>query len=400
MSIQKRYPRKLDASGRAIIGPDGKPVEDRAHPTYRVQRADRDAMTGRRRNVTIGTYRTKREAEAAERDALQQRDRGTLLDPVKTTVGELLAEWLRTKANDVSPQSLKDYEITIRRHLKPALGNVLVQQLTADRVQAQYDQWTAAGSSARQVRGCHLRLSQSLDYAVKRHIVYVNVCGNVSPPRLQSKKADVWNAAEVRRFLETAPVDSLSPLWHLLVLEGMRRGEALGLRWQDVNWERGTAHIVQTVAPDKSNRGEPIIQDRTKTKTSARTVRLTPDTIALVKEHRKRQAERRLAAVEWADHDLIVCTSKGTPINPNNVTRSFDAVVKRAGLRRIRVHDLRHTHATMLLRSGVHPKVVSERLGHASIAITLDTYSQVLPDSQDAAADAMSAIMAGVREQA
>ena len=400
MAIQKRYPTKLDAHGKAVIGPDGKPVQDRAHPRYRVQIAERDPVTGKRRNRTVGTYRTKREAEAEERDALRRQERGTLLDPSKTTVGQLLDEWLRTKAKGVSPQSLKDYEITIRRHLKPALGNVLVQKLTAERAQAQYDAWTAEGYSARQVRGCHLRLSQALDYAVKRHIVYVNVCGTVSPPRVASKKADVWDTAEVRRFLDSVTDENLSPLWHLLVLEGMRRGEALGLRWSDVNWERGTAHIVQTVAPDKSNRGEPIIQDRTKTKTSARTVRLTPDTIAHLKEHRKRQAERRLAAAAWADHDLIVCTGKGTPINPNNVTRSFDAIVKRAGLRRIRVHDLRHTHATMLLRSGVHPKVVSERLGHASIAITLDTYSHVLPDSQDAAADAMSALLARVKEQA
>ncbi len=180
----------------------------------------------------------------------------------------------------------------------------------------------------------------------------------------------------------------------------MRRGEALGLRWQDVNWDRGTAHIVQTVAPDKNSRGEPVIQERTKTKASARTVRLTADTLAMLREHRKQWAERKIAAETWADHDLIVCTAKGTPINPNNVSRSFELIVQRAGVRRIRVHDLRHSHATMLLRQGVAAKIVSERLGHASIGITLDTYSHVLPDMQDTAADAMSAIMAGGKIQA
>jgi integrase len=374
-------------------GKDGK-------PQYRVRIAGHDPVTGRRQNLTIGTYRTKREAEREERDALQHRDRGTLLNPATLTVGKLLDEWLTTKANEVSSQSLKDYEITIRLHLKPALGAVLVQKLNADRVQAQYDAWTAAGMSARQIRGCHLRLSQALDHAVKRNIIYVSVCSNVSPPRLSTKKADVWDTTEAMTFLEGAAKDSLSPLWHLLLLEGLRRGEALGLRWQDMNWERGTAHIVQTVAPDKSSRGEPIIQDRTKTKASARTVRLTPDTLALLKEHRKRWAERKVAAETWADHDLIVCTSKGTAVNPNNVTRSFDLIVKRAGLRRITPHGLRHTHATMLLKGGVSAKVVSERLGHASIAITLDTYSHVLPDMQDAAADAMSAIMAAAKVQA
>ncbi len=369
------------------VGKDGKPA-------YRVRIATHDPVTGKRRNVTEGTYRTKKDAERAERDALSRRDRGTLLDPSRTTVAELLDEWLRVKANDVSPQSHTDYEITCRLHLKPALGGVLVQKLTADRVQAQYDAWRGAGLSARQIRGCHLRLSQALDYAVSRNVVYANVCRNTTPPRLEPKKPDVWEGDEVKRFIRIAANEPLAPLWHLLVLEGMRRGEALGLRWKDLNWERGTAHVVQTVAPDKTNRGAPIIQNRTKTRAASRSVKLTGETLALLKDHRKSQTERRLAASEWHDFDLIVCTSKGTPINPNNVSRSFEVLVKRASLRRIRVHDLRHTHATLLLKQGMPAKVVSERLGHASIAITLDTYSHVLPDMQDAAAEAISSILA------
>jgi integrase len=160
-----------------------------------------------------------------------------------------------------------------------------------------------------------------------------------------------------------------------------------------LNWERGTAHIVQTVAADKSNRGAAFIQDRAKTKAASRTVRLTAETLAVLREHLIAQNQRRSQSDTWHDNDLIVCTSYGTPVNPNNVSRSFQALVRASGVRRIRVHDLRHTHASLLLRAGVSAKVVSERLGHASIAITLDTYSHVLPDMQDAAADAMSAIV-------
>ncbi len=386
MSIQKR------------TGKDGK-------PHYRVQVAAADATTGKRRNVTVGTYRTRREAQDAEREAIQRRDRGTLLDPSTATVGELLDEWLASIAGTVTEQTRKDYEITIRLHLKPAFGAVRVQKLTAAAIDAQYRAWQDAKKTPRFIRGAHLRLSQALAYAVARGIIYVNPCGTVKPPTLATKKADVWTAAEAATFLHTAmhrPVltrggdsgvrrpDDLTPLWHLLLLEGMRRGEALGLRWSDVNWERGTAHIVQTVAADKTNRGAAIVQDRAKTKASARTVRLTPDTLAILKDHRKAQLERRLQAETWHDHGLIVCTGNGTPVNPNNVSRSFEALVKAAEVRRIRVHDLRHTHATLLLLSGEHPKVVSERLGHASVAITLDTYSHVLPDSQDGAARAIS----------
>lgn len=393
MSIQKR------------AGKDGK-------PHYRVQIAVTDPTTGKRRNVTAGTYRTRREAEAAEREAIRRRERGTLLDPSTATVATLLDEWLASMQGRVSSQTLKDYEITCRLHLKTAFGAVRVQKLTTDAVRAQYRLWQDAGKTPRHIRGCHLRLSQALAYAMARGIVYVNPCVAVKPPTLANPKPDVWTAGEAATFLHVAmnrPIltrggdsgrrrpDDLAPLWHLLLMEGMRRGEALGLRWGDLYWERGTAHIVQTVAPDKANRGAAIVQDRAKTKAAARTVRLTPETLAVLKDHRKAQLARRLQTPTWHDRDLIVCTGNGTPVNPNNVSRSFEALVKAAGLRRIRVHDLRHTHATLLLKAGVSAKVVSERLGHASIAITLDTYSHVLPDMQDAAADAMSAALAAAR---
>lgn len=356
---------------------------------YQVMVDRHDPVTGERKRVTIGTFRLKKEAQAAERDALTQQERGTLLDPNKTTTAEMLEAWLLTKHGEITGQSVRDYEIIIRKHVIPALGNIPVQKLTAPRVQAQYGTWAEQGMSARMIRGCHMRLSQALRQAVRFGIVGSNVCDSVTPPKLGRSKADTWNGEEAAAFLDLAITDSMHPLWHLLLLEGMRRGEALGLRWRDVNWDRGTAHIVQTVAPNKADRGRAMIQDRTKTLAGARSVRLTARTLAALREHRTAQVARRLAAADWQDHDLIVCTSKGTPINPGNVARSYDLLILKSGLRRIRVHDLRHTHATLLLLEGVAAKVVSERLGHASIGITLDLYSHVLPDMQDDAADAI-----------
>lgn len=388
MAIEKRF------------GKDGKPA-------YRVRIAVHDSVSGKRRNVTEGTYRTRRDAERAERDALQKRDRGTLLDPATTTVAELLEAWLATKSADVTAQTLKGYEITIRRHLVPALGSIRVQRLTPDRLQAQYAEWLEGGMSARNIRGCHMRLSQALDQAIRFRLLPSNVCNVVSPPRLPKPKPAVWSTEEIIAFLQVAQHDSLSPLWHLLVLEGLRRGEALGLRWQDINWNRCTAHIVQTVAPDISSRGEPIIQARTKTAAGARTVKLSDATLTALKTCRTQWLSRKRASETWADHDLIICTTRdargrpngGKPINPNNVTRSFELLIERAALPRITPHGLRHSHATMLLRKGVSAKIVSERLGHASIGITLDTYSHVLPDMQDTAAQAVDAILATTRDQ-
>lgn len=368
---------------------DGKSRKRKNAYLVRVE-GPRDPISGKRRQYSkqVPTMEQARELESRWKAEVA---RGTALDPSKTTVAQLLSDWLAIKAAEVTPQSLAGYEITIRVHLIPALGNISVQKLTAARVQAQYAEWRNAGMSARNIRGCHMRLSQALDQAVRFQLVQSNICDQVRPPALSKPKPEVWNIEEAMAFLDVGEADSLAPLWHLLLLEGMRRGEALGLRWQDLNWERHTAHISQSVRAG-IHKGEAIIQPRTKTQSGARTVRLTGRTLAALKTHRKEQAARRLAAAEWHDNDLIVCTSKGTPINPANVRRSFDLLVNRAGLQRITPHGLRHTHATMLLRRGVPAKIVSERLGHANVGVTLDTYSHVLPDMQDTAAEAVEAI--------
>jgi integrase len=370
-------------------------------PAYRVRIASMNPATGKRQNTTIGTYRTKKEAEKAERDALVQQERGTLVDPKKTTLAELLDTWLQSKAGTITPNSYKDYEITIRRHVKPALGTVKAQTLTPAQLQAQFTAWRDAGLQPRTMARCHSVLNQALSQAVDWGIVSRNVCTMVKKPAIAKRPATVWSKVEWREFLREARRDPLAPLWFFLAVEGMRRGEALGLRWSDVNWERGTVHIAQSVVPDRNNKGKALIQPRAKTASGSRTVRLTPDTLAILEAHCDRQRFFRQAAGDgWHDHDLIVSTSIGTPVNPNNVTRSYDRLVILSGVPRIRVHDMRHTAATLLLRDGNHAKLVSERLGHATIAITLDTYSHVLPDMQDEAAASMSRMLAEAPETA
>ncbi len=367
---------------------------DGRRTSYLVRIESTDPITGNRKRVTVGTFRTKKEAEKAERDALVKRDGGTLVDPSKTTVGELLDSWLISKQSQISSQSYVDYGITIRKHLKPALGQVPVQRLIAAHVQAQFREWERQGLSPHVIRNCGMRLSQALDQAVEYHLVPRNVCDSVKLPRLNRSKPDVWSVDEAIDFLAAAANDSLHPLWHLLLLEGMRKGEALGLRWQDINLERGTAHISQSVAADKASGGRAIIQQRTKTAAGARSVRLTPETLTALQEHRQLWKESKAAAPEWQDNDLIISTKAGTPINPANVRRSFNNLLQQTGLRHIRVHDLRHTSATLLLRAGVPAKIVSERLGHATTGVTLDLYSHVLPDMQNQAAEAMSRVLA------
>lgn len=384
--------------------------EGRARYLVRVNTYDHDGKRGWR---TIGTFATLKEAKAEEAAAVDKRDRGGLSDAKGMTVAKLLDQWLATKAGDLSSNTVNDYRNTIDRHLKPVIGRRAIDRLQPHMIQELYTTWATqpAPLSVHVIRHCHLRLSAALDYAVRMKMITTNPARDVSAPKLPRAGFDHWNPAEAKVFLEAArvhqegratinrlqrPVPAV--LWDLLLREGMRRGEALGLRWRDINWQRGTAHIVQTVSLDKANRGAARIQDRAKTKAGERSVRLAPETLEALKARLAVWRQEKIASADWQDTDLIICTVDGGPINPSNVQRAFTVILRMAShdgkpLRRIKVHELRHTSATLLMLAGVPAKVVSERLGHASIAITLDTYSHVLPDMQGDAAEAMSRIL-------
>lgn len=354
---------------------------------------DIEDAAGKRKRTTIGTYRTKKEADAAERTAIIDREQGTLLEKDTTTVAVLLDRWLADKAATVTSNTVADYRQVIDKHITPALGDVPIRKLTPAELQTQYATWRTAGLSPRMIRGAHMRLNQAFDHAVRLKMLLHNPVKDVTAPKLPRAGFDHWDTNEARRFLEAAQGDTYAPLWDILLREGMRRGEALGLRWRDIQWESGTAHIVQTVAVDKNGRSGPIIQARTKTKAGARSVQLTAGTLAALRVLKDRRTWADNAALKPTPDGLIFCTRDGKPINPNNIIRNFTAIAKEAGLRRIKVHELRHTSATLMLLAGVPAKVVSERLGHASIAITLDVYSHVLPSMQDDAAAAMDRLL-------
>ena len=376
---------------------------------WQVRVATRDA-NGKRRNQTVGTFRTKREAERQEREALSALDRGAMIVPDRMTVAELVDNWLMLKAAAVSKNSARDYEGAARLHVKSAVGSIRVQRLKGETLQAAYTGWREAGMSPAMIRKCHVVVSQSLDLAVRRGVVPRNVSGDIILPRLEKPKPNVWTADQLRAFLDAAqarPVlhrggdsgvrrsDDMVALWFLLGLEGMRRGEGLGLRWSDIDFDRGTAHVVQTVAPDKGDRGAAVILDRPKTAASSRTVRLTSETLAVLAEHRDRQRfQRQRAGVTWHDLDLITTTADGSPVNPSNVRRSFDRLAAQAGLPRITPHGLRHSCASLLMQAGVPVKAISERLGHSSVNITLNVYAHLVEDMQHDAALAMSALIA------
>jgi integrase len=203
-----------------------------------------------------------------------------------------------------------------------------------------------------------------------------------------------WSADELRKFLDASTADPNLPIWRLAASTGMRRGELLGLRWGDVDLVGGRLSLRQQLVRS----GASIAFGPPKTKAARRMIALDSGTVEALRARRAVWRDERLAfGPGYEDHDLVFCRPDGQPHDPDVVTHQFERAIERAGVHRIRFHDLRHTHATLLLKARVHPKVVQERLGHSSIAITLDTYSHVIPDMQDEAAAKIGAVVDGAR---
>jgi len=353
----------------------------------------RDPVTGKRKQ-RAESFATMREAEKARAKWLTEIDNGTAVDTTKITTGEYLTHWLTTAAKHaVRETSYLAYETTIRVHLIPGIGSVPLQRLTPAIVQAFYADALATGHSPAVVYKCHLRLSQALKQAVKWQLVIRNVCNAVDAPRVTHKQSKTWTVQEARTFLAGAEHDTYHPYWLLALTTGMRRGELLGLRWQDVDFERHRVHVRQTVTVGA--KGVPIFQEP-KTAKARRAIPVPPTVTAALRAHRTRQLARRLTVgAAWRDYDLVFCVADGGPVNPGNVLRNMRAIAKRASVPPLNIHSMRHTHATLLLADGQNAKVVQERLGHANIALTLTVYGHVIPGMQEAASDAIGAALFG-----
>ena len=229
----------------------------------------------------------------------------------------------------------------------------------------------------------------ALEDAYKWGKVTKNVAKLVKPPKIVAEKFRVWDEGQLRTFLEVAKSHRLYIAFLLAATTGMRQGEILGLRWQDIDFDKAILSVTQAIARDHHG----FMVSEPKTSSSRRTIALPSNVIRSLKQHRKLQWSEMLAAKSYEDHGLVVQTLVGTPVSPRNFARVWYSLLKRAGVPRIRFHDLRHTHATLMLKQGVHPKIVSERLGHSSVQITLDTYSHLLPNMQAAAAEGFGKLL-------
>jgi integrase len=342
---------------------------------------------GRKRKTLYG--KTRQEVAAKLAKAVADREGGLLFDAGSLTVGEYLDKWLVDSVKDtVRLTTYQGYERICRLHIKPSLGRVRLKDLTVVHVRALYRERLEAGLAPRMVQLVHVTLHKALKQAVADGLIPRNVTEAVKAPRSEKKEFRPLSPEQARTLLDAVEGDRLEALYVLAISTGLRQGELLGLKWEDIDLESGTLQVRRTLSTQV---GSGFSFSPPKTAKGKRSIKLPEVTKSSLKRHRKSQLEERMKlAGLWEDNGLVFTTRVGTPLGRQElITRSFKPLLSKAGLPGIRFHDLRHTCATLLLSMGVHAKFVQELLGHATISITLDTYSHVLPGMGDAAAGAM-----------
>ena len=364
--------------------------------------AELEDVTARRQIVLPERYRLKTEAEARLTQEKQAGADGAFVEPSALTVGQFLeGEWLESLAAEgLTRNTVLAYTVHVKQRIVPQLGTIPLQKLSTRDVTRFATHMASKPGGRGRVLSAGTRhqalvvLHKALGAAVRAGYIRTNPAHGVKRPRVRRKQMQTWSAEELRAFLETTKGSRLYPLWRFLAQTGLRRGEALGLMVDALDLEAGKVIIRR----QRSTAGYEVQEGPLKTD-AGRSVSLDAGTVAVLREQLERQLED---AKEWGEAwratGHVFTRENGEPWHPDRITKLFDQAVAGAPVPRIRLHDLRHTHATLALRAGVHVKVVSERLGHANIKITLDCYSHVLPDMQESAAELVAALVDGAHE--
>lgn len=329
--------------------------------------------------------RSRKDVQEQLKIALREQQQGTLVTSPQQSVAQYLQQWLENHQSSVRLRTYERYEQIVRLHLVPTIGRIPLQKLAPQQVQSLYTQKLKAGLSRTTVNTLHAMLHKALEDALRWHLVAHNVCDAVTPPRRDRYEIQPFTIEQAQQFLAAACGHPLEALFVLAVSTGMRRGELLAVKWQDIDFSTGTLHVRRIFTRSKGNR---YSEAEPKTEKSRRSIVLPALVVDLLLQHRSKQAKAKMeAGAEWQEHDLVFPTSRGTPLNPSKVVDRFKSLLKKADLPDIRFHDLRHSAASILLGMEIHPKVVQELLGHNQISMTMDIYSHVMPTMHKDAMD-------------
>lgn len=353
---------------------------------------------GRRRQRSKGGFRTKRAAQGFLNEILGDVQHGTYNEPRRITVAQFMREhWLPSL--DKRPTTMASYDVTVEKWIIPHLGGVILPALTPQNVQKMLETLRARGGkrgrplSPRSAQYAYTVLRMALSHAVRQGYIARNPAAQVECPRAKAKEQLAWRAEEAAVFLTHARGHRLYVAWLLFLTRGFRRGEVAGLRWEDVDLDASRLSIRSTRVV--LSKGSAILSDP-KTDRGRRTVPLDETLVDALKAHRRLQLEERMAwGAGWVDSGLVFTREDGTPLRPDYLSALFDRLTRHAVLRRIRLHDTRHTAATLALRAGIPTEVVSRWLGHASVAITQDTYQHAIPSMMEEAGAKLTSLIMG-----
>jgi integrase len=348
-------------------------------------------LDGKRKYCSRTVSGTIRTAERELTKVLREIDTQTFVEPCKQTLAEYVEQWLTSSIRlTVSGRTAEDYAHRIRKDILTRIGHRQLHQLTMQEIQGCYAALIDAGLSARTVRYTHSILKQALKRAVIAGLLFRNPAEHLELPRQVRREMSVLTPDQVNRLLAVTRDHEYHALWSVLLLGGLRPGEALGLKWSDVR--DSSVHIMRALkkgADDKYFLAEP------KTQSSRRIVPLLVEATAALQAHRSRQlVEMMRGERKYERNDLVFANSLGRPMDLAKVRRLFKRALKDAELPQVRLYDSRHTHATLMLQAGINPKIVSERLGHTNIQMTLGTYSHVLPGMQEESVSRLETFLA------
>jgi len=321
-------------------------------------------------------------------------DAGLTFTGAQQNLQEFMEGWLLTIKPSIRPTTWYQYDMNIHRHIEPLLGKIRLKELRPDQIQQFYEYKLKAGTGKRTVEVLHSTLHSALEHAVKMGVIGRNPTDATTPPRPEEKEMKFLDENQVIRLLLAARGGRNEALYHLAIATGLRESELLGLQWNDLDWQKRTLTVQRQAKRIGRKEGyfSPL-----KTRAGRRTIVLGLKTIEKLREHLNQQeSERYLVGDSWKDLDLIFPSSIGTPQGQSNLYRGFKELLRQTGLPELRFHDLRHTAASLMLNHGVPAIVVSKRLGHAKVSITLDIYGHLMPEMQNEAAEMIDDILTPV----
>jgi integrase len=348
---------------------------------------------GKRSYVSETVHGLRKEADRLLREKTGQVETGNYVEKTIETVGNYLESWLDTyAAHNTSLRTQQGYRGNIGRYVVPLIGTIPLQALRAHHIQEMQTSLFNRGLSGTTILHVHRILKQALNHAVTWEKLSRNPAWAVKAPKIQKKEMKMWSLNTIGEFRRVSKQSSHHNFYEMALVTGMRRSEIAGLRWESVDLERGVLQVVSTI---QRITGKGLVEGVPKTNKSRRSIELGLDAVSLLRRIRIAQSEQKLSVGSiWREYGYVFTNSDGGPVDPDEVTKDFGVIVKQHSLPHLTFHGLRHAHATLLLTSGIQPKVISERLGHSNISITMDTYSHVLPNLQKEAAAAIDEVLA------